>query len=106
MVNDSWLSSTPDGAVIVRRTVTEYRVAQVLDGHIAARPVGRRRLEYFDTRMVADWDAPIVKPGARFWLVVERFAGRAGEAHSAIAFRRPGALSPERAFAARAGANR
>jgi hypothetical protein len=81
--------------------LTEYRVAHVSDDHIAARPVGRRRLEYFDTRMVADWDAPIVEPGARFWLVAERVRGRAGEAHSAIAFRRAGALSPEAAFAIR-----
>ncbi len=100
----SWLSSTPDGAVIVRRTITQYTVVELLDGHIGARPEGRRRLEYFDTRLVADHDAPIVRPGARFWLVVETMRGRPGEAYSAIAFRRPGALSPERAFADRAGA--
>lgn len=98
----SWLSSTPDGAVVVRRAVTEYRVAGVSGGHIAARPVGRRRLEYFDTRLVAERDVPLVAPGARFWLVEER--GRGGGGGAGIAFRRLGVSSPERAFANRAGA--
>lgn len=74
----SWLSSTPDGATVVEREITEYVVKALFDGYFSALGRGRRRREWFDTLLVADWDAPIVKPGA---------------------------LSPERAFAARTGAS-
>lgn len=97
----SWLSCLPDGATVKSRETTEYTVAALLDGHISARPKGRRRVEYFDARLVAEWDAPLLAPGARFWLVVERVAGRPGGAYSALAFRRPDAATAEQAFAAR-----
>jgi len=99
----SWLASAPDGAVVVRRRITLYTVAEVGDGHIGATPEGKRHREYFDTRMVADEDAPLVAVGARFWLVVESFRGRPGMGGTALAFRRPGVDSAQQAFDARRG---
>ena len=99
----SWLSSTPDGAVVIERVVRVCTVTAVFDDDFSAHTTGQRRRVYHPLRLVSDADRPLVKPGARFWLVSETVAGRPGEAYSAIAFRRPGALSPQRAFADRAG---
>lgn len=100
----SWLSSTPDGAVVVERVVRACTVTAVFDDDFSARATGQRRRVYHPLRLVSDVDRPLVKPGARFWLVSETVRGRPGEAYSAIAFQRPDALSPQRAFADRAGA--
>jgi len=100
----SWLTGTPDGAVVARREIREGTVTAVFDGFFSARVRGERRRDYVDLALVSDRDAPLVRPGARFWLVIERVRLRGHgrpEVRSALAFRRPGALSPERAFATR-----
>jgi hypothetical protein len=98
----SWLDSTPDGATVTRRETHLCTVAAVWPGdYFTARMEGRRGHRPFDWALVPDWDVPLVKPGARFWLPVERVVPRGGgrvDVVSALAFRRPGALSPERAF--------
>jgi hypothetical protein len=99
----SWLSSTPDGAAVTRREISECTVAAVFDGHFSYRVKGRRKREHLDMVMVADCDMHLVEPGARFWRVAERIRGRGGEARSAIRFVGPGARTVEEAFAAEAG---
>lgn len=99
----SWLSSTPDGAVVIERVVRACTVTAVYDDDFSAHTTGQRRRVYHPLSLVSDADRPLVKPGARFWLVVERLRSHPVQICSAIAFRRPGALSPQRAFADRAG---
>lgn len=98
----SWLSSTPDGAVVIERVVRVCTVTAVFGDDFSARATGQRRRVYHQLSLVSDVDRPLVKPGARFWLVSETVRRRRGGA-AGIAFRRPGALSPQRAFADRAG---
>ncbi len=101
----SWLTGTPDGAVVTRRDAHLCTVAAVWPGEgFSARVPYQRGRDHFAWVLIADDDVALVRPGARFWLVIEHVRlhgyGRP-ETRSAIAFRRPGALSPERAFANR-----
>lgn len=97
----SWLSCLPDGATVSDREIRECTVTALFDGYFSARVKGERRRDYFDLALVAAEDKPFLVVGARFWLVVERVAGRPGGAYSALAFQRPGAATAEQAFAAR-----
>ena len=102
----SWLAGTPDGAVVARRDVHRCTVAGIEPGvFFTARIPGWRARRPFDWALIPDGDVPLVRPGAKFWLVTERIAPRCGgrtpDVLSALAFRRPGALSPQRAFVTR-----
>jgi hypothetical protein len=101
----SWLTGTPDGAVVARRDVHLCTVAEVEPGvFFTARVPGRRARRPFDWALIPDGDVPVVKPGAKFWLVTERIQSRGysrPEQRSALAFRRPGATTPQQAFTIR-----
>jgi len=104
-LDPSWLAGTPDGAVVAHREVHLCAVTAVWPGeHFTARVPYQRRRKCFAWALVADDDVPLVRAGAKFWLVIERVRLRGHgqpETRSALAFRRPGALSPERAFTTR-----
>lgn len=73
----SWLSGTPDGASVTRRDVHLCTVAEVAPGeYLTARVAGRRGQRPFAWALVPDGDLPLVRPGARFWLLVEHVLPR------------------------------
>lgn len=104
----SILTDLPDGSEVVFRAIRTLTV-EIVYGHddlyFSAVEPGRPRLddgcEFYPKSMIADFDLPLVKRGAAFWLVVEKIRGRHGhmEGRSAIAFQHPGVGSAEEAFA-------
>jgi len=101
----SLIAGLPDGAEVVMRTIHD-RIVETVYGHddlyFTAVAPGRNDddCEYYPLSIVAEWELPLVKRGARFWLVVENVRGRDGrmERRSAIAFQHPGVGSAEEAF--------
>ena len=104
----SILTDLPDGSEAVMRTIHD-RIVETVYGHddlwfSAVAPGGSCRdddCEYYDRAIIADWDLPLVKRGAPFWLVVEAVRRRDGhtERTSAIAFQHPGIATAEEALA-------
>lgn len=95
----SWLGSVPDGAVVLRRDVREYVIASVAPDHVAARIPGDRRRRLFDLALVPAAERVLLRPGARMWVVTERWcvAGRP-QSSCAIRVRRAGAADAQSAF--------
>ena len=89
----SWLRSLPAGAQVLERRVDAFVVAALEPDHLAARVPGRRGRRLVDLALVPVADRPLLRVGARFWLVSERVllpgCGRP-EHVSAIRFQRPG----------------
>ncbi len=96
----SWLRSLPAGARVLDRRVDAFVVAALEPDHLAARVPGRRGRRLVDLALVPVADRPLLRVGARFWLVTERVAlpgARRAEYFSAVRVQRPGA-SPESLF--------
>lgn len=94
-----WLSSVPGGAVVLRRDVREYVVAAVAVDHVAARIPGDRRRRLFDLALVAADERGLLRPGARLWVVTERWCVEGPPQSSmAIRVRRAGVADPQSAF--------
>lgn len=103
----SLIANLPDGAEVVMRTIHD-RIVETVYGHddlyfTAVAPGRDDDCECYPLSIVAEWELPLVKRGARFWLVVENIRGRHGrmERRSAIAFQHPGVGTAEEAFAPR-----
>jgi hypothetical protein len=104
----SILTDLPTGSEVVMRTVHD-RVVEIVYGgdellFSAVAPGCPRHdddCEFYNRASVADFDLPLVKRGAPFWLVVETVRRRDGhtERTSAIAFQHPGVETAEEAFA-------
>jgi hypothetical protein len=95
----SILSDLPTGSEVVMRTIHDRVVEIVYGGDdllFSAVAPGRSRhdddCEFYGRASVADFDLPLVKCGAKFWLVIETVRRRDGhtERTSAIAFQHPG----------------
>lgn len=98
----SWLSSVPDGAVVLGRTTAEGTVVTLFgDAFFSARVKGRRSRAYYQFALVAGDERELLRPGAKFWEVAERvcLSGGRVETVSALAFRRPGVDVAQAAFA-------
>jgi hypothetical protein len=105
----SILADLPAGSEVVMRTIRD-RIVEIVYGHddlfFSAVAPGRTRTdddcEYYDRAIIADWDIPLVKRGAAFWLVIETVRSEHGrmEQTSAIAFQHPGTATAEEALAA------
>jgi hypothetical protein len=104
----SILVGLPAGSEVVMRTIHDRVVEIVYGGDdllFSAVAPGRRcdddDCEFYNRASVADFDLPLVKRGAKFWLVVETVRRRDGhtERTSAIAFQHPGIETAEEAFA-------
>lgn len=104
----SILIDLSDGSEAVMRTIHD-RIVETVYGHddlwFSAVAPGRSccddDCEYYDRAIIADWDLPLVKRGAAFWLVVETVRSKHGrtERTSAIAFQHAGIGTAEEAFA-------
>jgi hypothetical protein len=98
-----------NGAEVTFRAI-EDRVVEIVYGHddlfFSAVAPGRSccdgDCEFYNRAIIADWDLPLVKRGATFWLVVENVRGTHGhmERWSAIVFRHPGIDTAEEALTA------
>jgi hypothetical protein len=104
----SILADLPTGSEVVMRTIHDRVVEIVYGGDdllFSAVAPGQPRhdddCEFYGRASVADFDLPLVKRGAKFWLVIETVRDRYGytERTSAIAFHHPGIGSAEEAFA-------
>lgn len=106
----SIITDLPDGAEVTFRSIQD-RVVEIVYGHddlyfSAVTPERHSRLddacEFYSRDQVADWDLPLVKAGAVFWLVVENVRGKHGhmERRSAIVFQHPGFATAEEVLAA------
>lgn len=98
----------PAGSEVVMRTIHDRLVEIVYGGDdlmFSAVAPGRScrddDCEFYNRASVADFDLPLVKRGATFWLVVETVRRRDGhtERTSAIAFQHPRVETAEEAFA-------
>lgn len=106
----SILTDLPEGSTVVMRTIHD-RAVEIVYGHddlyFSAVAPDRRAddCEFYGRSIVADWDLPLVKRGAPFWLVIETIRDVHGriERRSGIAFRHPGIETAEAAFAIGAG---
>lgn len=104
----SLIADLPDGAEVVMRTIHD-RIVETVYGHddlyFTAIAPGRDDddCECYPLSIVAEWELPLVKRGARFWLVVENVRGRDGrmERRSAIAFQHEGVGTAQEALAPR-----
>lgn len=110
----SIITNLPDGSEVTFRSIQD-RTVEIVYGHddlyfSAVSPEQRSRLddacEFYSRDLIADWDLPLVKRGAAFWVVAENIRGPHGrmERQTAIAFRHPGVGTAEEAFAAAAPA--
>jgi hypothetical protein len=104
----SLIADLTDGAEVVMRTIHD-RVVVTVYGHddlyftAVAPGRGDDECEYYPLDLVAEWELPLVKRGAWFWLVVENVRGPHGhmERQAAIAFQHEGVATAEEAFASR-----